>query len=205
VTHDMAAVERFCHRALLLERGKIVGIGEPKKVAERYLDLNFETATAEATALSGQRGGDGGARVISARIEDEHGQRQNVVHQAQRCALAAEVRFEQAVDDPVFAVTFVNADRQNVFVANSAKAGFSTGSFAPGETASFRVGFENSLAPGRYWVSAVLTDKRSRQLDRWEQVFSFVVGAAGATGGIVDLPHTFELERDRVGSPAETA
>jgi ABC-type polysaccharide/polyol phosphate transport system ATPase subunit len=67
VTHDMAAVERFCHRALLLERGRIVDIGEPKQVAERYLELNFQSATAEATALTGQRGGDGTARVIGAR------------------------------------------------------------------------------------------------------------------------------------------
>jgi ABC-type polysaccharide/polyol phosphate transport system ATPase subunit len=205
VTHDMAAVERFCHRALLLERGKIAGIGEPKKVAERYLDLNFETATAEATALSGQRGGDGRARVIGARIEDEHGQRQNVIHQGQGCSLRAEARFDQAVEYPVFAVTFVNADRQNVFVANSAKTGLTTGRFEPGESARFRVGFQNALAPGRYWVSTVIADERGRQLDRWEQVFSFVVGASGAAGGIVDLPHTFEVERDHAGFQAGTA
>jgi ABC-2 type transport system ATP-binding protein len=41
VTHDMAAVQRFCHRALLLERGQIVAIGAPDEVADRYLQLNF--------------------------------------------------------------------------------------------------------------------------------------------------------------------
>ncbi len=42
VTHDMAAVERFCHRAVLLERGKVVDLGEPRTVADHYLQLNFE-------------------------------------------------------------------------------------------------------------------------------------------------------------------
>jgi ABC-type polysaccharide/polyol phosphate transport system ATPase subunit len=202
VTHDMAAVERFCHRALLLEQGQIVSIGEPKKVAERYLELNFETATAEATRLSGQRGGDGAGRVIRARVEDQHGQRQNVLHQGQQCSLTAEVRFHAAVDEPVFAVTFVNADRQNVFVANSSTAQLATGHFEAGETAWFRISFENSLAPGRYWVSSVLAYQTGGQMDRWEQIFSFVVGGSRAAGGIVDLPHRFELERAQLESPA---
>ena len=37
----MGAVERFCHRAMLLERGKVVELGQPRDVAARYLELNF--------------------------------------------------------------------------------------------------------------------------------------------------------------------
>ena len=35
VTHDMQAVNRFCHRALLLERGEVIAIGDPKEVTGR--------------------------------------------------------------------------------------------------------------------------------------------------------------------------
>ena len=31
VTHDMGAVQRFCDRAMLLERGEVVDIGEPER------------------------------------------------------------------------------------------------------------------------------------------------------------------------------
>ena len=41
VTHDMGAVERFCDRAMLLERGDMVGLGEPAAIARRYNQLNF--------------------------------------------------------------------------------------------------------------------------------------------------------------------
>jgi len=47
VTHDMAAVRRFCDRALLLEHGEMVEEGEPMRVGNRYLELNF---SAEARA-----------------------------------------------------------------------------------------------------------------------------------------------------------
>ena len=41
VTHDMHAVERFCDRAMLLERGRIVGIGDPHEIAQAYNEINF--------------------------------------------------------------------------------------------------------------------------------------------------------------------
>jgi ABC-type polysaccharide/polyol phosphate transport system ATPase subunit len=205
VTHDMAAVERFCHRALLLERGEIVDIGEPGEVAERYLDLNFQTATEEATQVHGKRGGDGTGRVVHAALEDERGERPAMLHQGQPCVFTAQVRFERAAEDPVFAVTFVNADRQNVFVANTAAAGVATGRFDAGDTAEFQVSFENSLAPGRYWVSTVLAHQAGAQMDRWEHMLSFVVGGSRAAGGVVDLPHEFRVERAQIGSKAETA
>ena len=39
VTHDMENVKRFCDRAILLEKGKIVKDGKPAKVAEAYLKM----------------------------------------------------------------------------------------------------------------------------------------------------------------------
>ena len=39
VTHDMASVERFCDRAIMIEDGKIAIKGDPKKVAKAYMDL----------------------------------------------------------------------------------------------------------------------------------------------------------------------
>src|SRR5918997_1922093 len=41
VTHDMTAVERFCDRALLLERGRLQLVGEPHAIARAYNELNF--------------------------------------------------------------------------------------------------------------------------------------------------------------------
>src|ERR1700737_801645 len=54
VTHDMNTVHRFCHRAMLLERGKLEKIGEPDEVADAYLELNFRRR-AIATDAEGKR------------------------------------------------------------------------------------------------------------------------------------------------------
>src|SRR6185503_15730831 len=42
VTHDMAAVEQYCHRALLLADGKVQFIGDPAEAGRDYMKLNFD-------------------------------------------------------------------------------------------------------------------------------------------------------------------
>jgi ABC-2 type transport system ATP-binding protein len=45
VTHDMGAVEAYCHRAMLISDGVIQEIGDPAEVGRRYLQLNFNRFT----------------------------------------------------------------------------------------------------------------------------------------------------------------
>lgn len=40
VTHDMETVRQYCNKALLLHEGKIIEIGNPRKVANKYSKLN---------------------------------------------------------------------------------------------------------------------------------------------------------------------
>lgn len=42
VTHDMASVQRFCDRGLVLSDGKVKLIGSPAKVADAYQEINLE-------------------------------------------------------------------------------------------------------------------------------------------------------------------
>lgn len=42
VTHDMSAVQRFCDRAILIDKGDIKLNGDPMDIADKYLEDNFE-------------------------------------------------------------------------------------------------------------------------------------------------------------------
>ena len=52
VSHDMYSVERFCDRAMLMERGNMVQIGEPRAIGRAYHKLNFGHLPHEAPAES---------------------------------------------------------------------------------------------------------------------------------------------------------
>jgi ABC-type polysaccharide/polyol phosphate transport system ATPase subunit len=204
VTHDMGSLNRFCNRALLLERGEMVHLGEPHEVADRYLEINFghaENATAEADDAPA---GDGEARVLEAWIEDEHGNRPASVGQGQRIALKALVRFSAAVEDPVASVYVLNEDHLAIVVATSARDHEQSGSFAAGEDILFSFAFENVLAPGRYNPLFTLAHRGTGLdlIDRFEGAFSFVVTGPEAMGGAVDLPVEVGISRSSAELPA---
>ncbi|HYH36291.1 MAG TPA: ABC transporter ATP-binding protein [Candidatus Saccharimonadales bacterium] len=52
VTHDMNAVFRFCDKALLINDGVVMQIDEPKKVADAYLELNYDESTQGASGAT---------------------------------------------------------------------------------------------------------------------------------------------------------
>ncbi len=58
VTHEMTSVEEYCHRAMLIDDGKILHIGEPGEVGRHYLQLNFERGSPEDYATVTSQPGD---------------------------------------------------------------------------------------------------------------------------------------------------
>ena len=204
VTHDMGSLNRFCHRALLLERGHPVHLGEPHEVADRYLEINFgHNADASGGGADGG-GGDGEARVLEAWIEDEHGERPASLPQGQRIALKALVRFEVDVEDPVASVYVLNEDHVAIVVATSSKGNERSGSSAPARRSLCSFAFENVLAPGRYNPLFTIAHRGTGMdlMDRIEGAFSFVVTGPEAMGGAVDLPVEVGIGRSNAQLPA---
>jgi lipopolysaccharide transport system ATP-binding protein len=54
VSHNLAAVQSFCSRALLLRSGEIVASGRPSDVIEAYADLEQQTRSAALTQIKAQ-------------------------------------------------------------------------------------------------------------------------------------------------------
>ena len=190
VTHDMGAMMRFCHRALLLERGDMIHIGEPHEVAERYLEINFGRDPEAMAQSTDERGGDGDARVVDAWIEDESGERVPATQQGRRVTLKARVHFLVDVQDPEAGLYVLNDEHVAVVVATTVRESERSGHFRAGEDVLFSFSFDNVLAPGRYSPMFTLAHRGSGLdlMDRFEAGNTFVVTGAEALGGLVDLP-----------------
>ena len=207
VTHDMSLLQRFCHRAMLLERGEVVHLGEPGDVAERYLEINFGRDPG-ALAQDDEHGGDGDARVLEVWAEDEQGQRLHAIPQGQRISIRVLVQFSVDVDDPQAEVQIHNEDQKAVLVATTWIQHERSGQFHAGERVLFSFSFDNVLAPGRYSPVVNLAHRGSGLdvMDRYERRFSFLVSAKVPLGGMVDLPTSVAIERlsagDREGTRA---
>ena len=203
VTHDMSSVNRFCHRALLLEHGSMVAIGEPRDIGDRYLELNFNEQAQVKPVEPGERAGDGRGRIVDAWLEDHVGVRHTQFLSGTRSIFHAIVEFYEDAQDPSLTVAFRNEHQQNVLIVSTLVDQRETGTFRAGDRGHFAVSFDNVLAPGRYEPLANLAHSGEGHdlIDRWEQQLSIMVRGLRASGGIVDVDHTWTIEHGAVQAP----
>jgi ABC-2 type transport system ATP-binding protein len=209
VTHDVSAIRRFCDRAMLLEKGRVVNVGEPELIGNRYLQLNFseEARAAEATGTpvnatvefigdEGESFGDGRATIAEAWFENEQGHPTATLTGGERVAFAMRVRFEEDVEDPLFSMSMNNSRRLQLFSSSTVWTDPRPGVYQAGEEVVYRVDFANILSPDRYDVSTAVTQAGGRWLDFRERMFSVVVTATRASGALVEVPQTVVVERE---------
>jgi ABC-type polysaccharide/polyol phosphate transport system ATPase subunit len=200
VTHDMGAVERFCDRAMLLENGRIVDIGEPLDIARAYNEINFgRTAHASVTAggAAGARAGDrADAEIVDAWFENRDGERVLTLAQGERCRARFEVALHAPLEDPVFAVTLRNEAHHTILVLRTDHFHGPSGSFAAGERVVVTFQFDNWLAASRYTLTpSVARAGGMDALDLRENLASLMTHGIHVSGGVVDVPHQVAIER----------
>ena len=207
VTHQMSAVERFCDRALLLEKGRITEIGDPSRVANAYLQVNFaqEDTTPRAAEDESEkdpdRFGDQRAEVVEAWFETADGRRADSLPSGESCAFAARVRFNEPIEDPLFGFVLEDSQKRTALAASSRDLRRRTGSFAAGDEVVFRVRFDNVFSPDRYHASPAVAREAGDAVawvDRRERFASVVVTGTRDTDAVVDIPFELDIEKSGV-------
>jgi ABC-type polysaccharide/polyol phosphate transport system ATPase subunit len=206
VTHDMPAVRRFCHRAMLLERGEMLVIDEPETVTDYYIKVNFPQESLAASVSGEGELGDQDAVIVEGWFEEEQGTRHEYLPQNRPCSFRALVRFNREVEDPSFAFMIRDDEDRNIFGTSTVWTEEKTGVFKAGDEAVFGVSFENLFAPGRYFAELQVARRGGGQivLDRRERVATFVSTGSRASGGVIDLPHDVEVRRPASLPPIPT-
>ena len=197
VTHDMSAVARFCDRALLLERGRVVGVDNAQRIADQYFELNFGGEQAlQSSADEQNRRGDRSAEILEGWFEDEHGARTSTLPQGRPCSYCSRVRMHAGIHHPSIAAVFEDGDHRAIFAASSVWHEQRTGVFNAGDEVLVRFTFENAFAPGRYWATTTVARAGAGNdvVDRRERLASVVVTGNRAGGGAVDLPYDLTVE-----------
>ena len=195
VTHDMAQVQRFCDRAMLLNRGRVELIGSPRDVALQYTQLNFAGPSERKSIARASSPGEpehDGVTILDAWAQNLVGPT-TLFEPGERSGVAMRVRFLGPVSEPVFVFT-IEDEQGRQLVMSSERTSHATGEHPVGEELDVAAGFRNHLPPGRYWVSAAVAEPDGgRMLASREIAYSFVVADSGESGGTMDLAHYFEL------------
>jgi ABC-type polysaccharide/polyol phosphate transport system ATPase subunit len=193
VSHDMHSVERFCNRAMLIERGEMRQIGDPREIARAYHKLNFGTLPHAAPAAELPAAG---TAIADAWFENVAGERIATAGQEEPLRMCFEVRFAEELTDPVFAATLRTELGHTIIVARSDEHGALIGTFAAGDSALVRFELPNWLTASRYMLTPSVARAGTGEdaVAVVEDMTSIVVHG-NASGGILEMPLKTEIER----------
>ena len=210
VTHDLNMVTRFCDRAYLLSHGRLVTEGAPREVVAEYrkLETGFQgiddaRADEEAAQVFDLnpyeiRYGNNKARIAGGGIYDRDGDALQVLQSGENYRISFQVKFEQSINEPVFAFTIKDAKGSDIAGTNTHFSQIGTGKYSPGETVTVNFDQEINLNGGHYLLSFGCVSLAGGELeifDRRHDYIAFQVISEKASVGVVDLGSRIEIVR----------
>jgi energy-coupling factor transporter ATP-binding protein EcfA2 len=198
VTHDMSAIERYCHRAMLLNKGELDHLGEPDEVAKRYLRLNFERRSSQDDDHRDGVSEIADVKLIDVWLQNSDGERTKNVEQGEAVSFEAVFEAVRETPGPTFGFIIANADGVEV-------SGFGRGleldqgapdRLLPGARVRISGKIHNRLAPGRHVVKCWVHRNHSYGevvLDS-PHILDFVVFGQDETVGVVSLIDDLKAE-----------
>ena len=204
VTHDMATVEAQCDSALLLERGDLVEVGEPSRIARMYDRVNFSRPSDSPGGDDEKRMGNGKASVVDAWFEDEHGLRTATIERGRPCTVRVVAEMNDSAEHPILGFSIGTEHTPRVFTTSSLVHDRETGHFDAGERAELVTELTMPLAPGRYSLTPFVHSSTDEGvMDLRESWVTVTVIGERASAGLVDVPHDARVRR--VENVAEVA
>jgi ABC-2 type transport system ATP-binding protein len=178
VTHDMANVERFCDRVLVLHKSKILKIGTPQEASSIYSRLNIEESTGdEEKNTSGvkraekKRWGVGGIKVSKTTFYDKSGKASRLFEFGYPMLIKIDIeRDNDHKNTPIVCgLAFYNQDGVNVIGPNSSKQ------LIEPDATEINVDFPPlHFAPGEYKITIALFNSEQTEpfdfLERYEAI-----------------------------------
>ncbi len=193
VTHEMATVEEYCHRAMLISDGRIAYLGEPEEVGRRYLRLNFERASAVGTPPADDAAEEPGenvaVRMLDAGIVDASGERVRSVERGEKIRIRIEIEAKDDFAALAVGYLLVNGDGVNVCQLRAPIGGDPPPPVKAGERLQVETTVENVLGPGHYFVHCGINRvlEGGVALDVHSAI-DFVVFGGSHDRGVVSLP-----------------
>ena len=194
VSHDAAAVERLCDRAVLLRKGEVVFDGPVQDAIARYHSQLAADENPEELAAGLRSWGSGEARIVAGKLLDADGDERKVFNAGEPLSVRLRVVVEQPVAPPL--VTLELRDDNSVVLA---KAAHDTAELGWDGTAGERVlAFDVPrlpLADGRFHLRFGLRDAASgRLLHLLDDALQLVVYPPGDERGAVLLEGRWSID-----------
>ena len=184
VSHDRAAIQSICDRAILLDGGRLAKQGRPEEVMDYYnamlAERGNETVAQSATAHGRTQtsSGTGEATVTDIWLQNESGEKVEIVNVGTPVTLHVRARVNVAL--PKLVLGYLIKDRlgQDIYGTNTYHMEQVLTDLRAGEEVTFRFTFPLNLGAGSYSITTALTSTDTHLADNYEWrdlAFLFIV------------------------------
>jgi ABC-type polysaccharide/polyol phosphate transport system ATPase subunit len=199
VSHDAAAVERLCDRAVLLRNGLVEFDGRTHDAIVRYRQLLAGERDPDERGAGLKEWGSGEARIEEVALLGPDGDERTQLLAGESFALRLRIAAEPGLPPP--RVSFELRDSSGLLLAGESQSIGELG-WNGGGAIRFEVD-RPPLADGRFHLRLGLADETGERLYHWlDDALTFVVYPPGGERGVVRLEGRWEKEE--IGAPAET-
>jgi lipopolysaccharide transport system ATP-binding protein len=175
VSHDMAAVQSLCDRALLLNQGSLLFDGSPEECVSRYFNLHSPSST-QGSSVAGthpavdqmskralldsnivssakSRHGDRSFEIAAAAIVDGHGASSLDFEMMHRASIRVLFRANKAIGRPSVGLQLHDRTGNLVFAAGTTQLRFAFPAMAAGQEVLLEFRLALTVQPGAYTLS----------------------------------------------------
>jgi ABC-2 type transport system ATP-binding protein len=163
VTHDMSAVQRFCTRAIVLNKGKVIFNGNTEEATDIYRNLNFES-TDNANKRGNKRRQLKGenlenvSRITELMTLDKNGKEKTLFKPRESFTISCTIKIKRAIDKPLVVLYFNNPGGVPLAALNTKVDGNELKSLKAGDTLVVKWDLEGVYNDGKYLVSAEVSN-----------------------------------------------
>lgn len=177
VSHDLASVNKYCDRVILLNKGVKVDEGNPKEIIDLYKKIlvnqydentkNEDTLnSAESNGLEIKpykemmqqnpkviKYGNGVADIIDFAVLDQNGQATNTIESGTDNTVLMKVKFNRKINNPIFAYTIKDVLGVELVGTNTMYEQVNTGTVNPGDIREVKFHQKWNLQNGDFLLS----------------------------------------------------
>ena len=188
VSHDSNALQMFCTRAVLIEKGRVKKIGRTLDVLKEYAKQNMsdqEKAEKKAEKKAEEKtktdkitpieAGTGAVVLKEIKLFNKSNVSKRSFIPNEKINISCTFKFLENIKNPVFGIVIQDAEGgQPIFATNTLDKKIKTGQYSKDESVTVHFVVDNKYNDGRYFISgAVASSDRSILYVRFMNVTSF--------------------------------
>ena len=222
VSHDLSSIQKYCDKAILLDKGKKIGEGKPFEIIDLYkksmvgmLDTE-ESAEADAVRKAAEAAGKGelmkdslplnpevqeyGDRLIEIvdfAVVDGSGKITGTLMKGEEFTVKVKIRANIPTSDPIVAVTIKDSKGTDISGTNTMFEGVNLGNMSPGDERTVSFTQNADMQGGQYILSLGCTryeNEDFRVYHRLYDVCSLAIVSAKNTVGFYDMNSVISVE-----------